>query len=167
MPGVHGSLKERLELGLISIPDEKQALMAAIAHKEGSARLLLQIAYDCIRLDNYEHEFILSKLKEFQGEELREFVTKNINVTERNILREFLYLKEKNGKSISSRDLYNNFNKDGVSLSKSTISNALTHFESKLGIIDTTEQNLGGKVGRIRLISMDEDIFKILNQLEL
>lgn len=163
VPELYQILDDRLKLCEIEIENDKKTIIAAISANYGSSRLLLDIAYNCIIKDNFNAEFIKDKIKEFESEELKEYILKNINMTERRVLREILVIEGFNKSNpneiieINSGILFKR-----LSISRARLSQILDNLE-RLGVIQTKEiRNLGRKIGKVRVLKIDEYEYGLL-----
>lgn len=157
---LYSILNHRLDRAEVTIPEDKKVLMSAISGKEGSARLLLDIAYYCIKQNNFNDEEIKRRVRQYEDDELKIFILKNLNITDKKVMREILYFKER------KIDITSNILKNRLTISRSSISRILDHLENQLGIIDTKHKNFGRKGGMIREIFMDDDTFNILKNMD-
>lgn len=159
-----GILTNRLGLAEIQLPEDKVLLISAIAGKDGSARLLLDTAYKCIKDNNFNLDFIKECMRFYEDSELRTFILKNTNTKERVLIRTIMF-KTENNLPIDSSILLKEMN-----ISGSSLSNMLDNLEIHLGVITTELLNFGGgkgigtreRMGRMRVIRMDKDAYNLL-----
>lgn len=137
-------LNDRLKEGNLGIPEETKRYICGIGAKEGSARLILRLAYEHITKKEQNIDKILNALNREEWSE----VINSLCYSEKKFLRTLLKLSDNNGKKISSSELQQEFS----DLSPSRISQIITGLEG-YGMIKTEKVNLGRGGGRFRYIS--------------
>ena len=156
---LHEILNERLFLMNYQLPEGKGALISAIASGQGSARLLMQVIKECIMENNFENEFIKKKVKEFEENENKDYITNNLNNSSTLIIKELLNLKE-DKIPMTSQEL-----KQRLNISKSTISKTLDFLEVQMELIESEQINTGKKGQKTRLIKIGDDELKLLSSI--
>ena len=153
-------LKNRLDITGTKVPESAMRLICAISAREGSARVMLSLASQCISKKDYSEDFILSLMKNMQEEDWIYFV-KGLMDVEREFLNVLLELATKH-KTFSSSDIQ----KVMKDRSCARISQLITKFKEEYGVIKTEYKNLGRKGGRTRIIKFSsEDIYKRLDKI--
>ena len=163
VPELHEILDERLKLAEVKVDENKKMLISAISANYGSSRLLLDIVYNCLAENNFDDDFIKGRIKEFESEELKSHILRNVNVTEKKVLREILLIQDFNKLNPEKQqEMNSNFLFDRLSISRARLSQILDNLE-RLGVMKTKEiRNLGRKIGKIRVIEMDENEYNLL-----
>lgn len=119
--------------------------ISAIASKQGSARVLMNITLKCLQKNNFTQKFIESIYKSIMKEDWIDFVN-DINETERQFL---MVLLEKC--SYSQDVVSETLQKEMGGLSSARISQLINTFE-RYAVVISRHENLGRAGGRRRLI---------------
>lgn len=156
-----GIIQDRLNLikrDLPEIPEGALEFICAIAGKEGSARVALNITMKCILSDDFSHEYIESVRKTLEIQDWKDFI-QGLIPTEKEFLKVLLNICSQKGSASSSEIL--------IQLKKFTpsrISQLTDTFEHNYGLIKSEHKNLGRGGGKIRLISFaSEEIYQRLD----
>lgn len=156
-----GIIQDRLNLikrDLPEIPEGALEFICAIAGKEGSARVALNITMKCILSDDFSHEYIESVRKTLEIQDWKDFI-QGLIPTEKEFLKILLNICSQKGSASSSEIL--------IQLKKFTpsrISQLTDTFEHNYGLIKSEHKNLGRGGGKIRLISFaSEEIYQRLD----
>ena len=109
--------------------------------------------------NNFENEFIKKKVKEFEENENKDYITNNLNNSSTLIIKELLNLKE-DKVPMTSQEL-----KQRLNISKSTISKTLDFLEVQMELIESEQINTGKKGQKTRLIKIGDDELKLLSSI--
>jgi cell division control protein 6 len=132
--------------------------ISAIASRQGSARLLINLTLRCIQKNNFTFEYIDEVYSSIIKEEWIGFID-NINENEKEFLRTILELGCTEEEHISAEEVENK-----LGLSTGRISQIISNFED-YSILKSWHENLGRAGGRKRLIKFkDKEIFEGLNK---
>lgn len=160
-------LKSRLKLANINIPelDEgKIAYISAIAARQGSARVLINITLRCLQRANFSQEFIEDVYEQIMKEDWLDFVN-DINDTEKLFLK-FLLDNCDWEKEISSEEIQKQLKlPKGKMLTPGRISQLVNTFE-RYAAVRSRHNNMGRYGGRKRLVRFScEETYKELNKI--
>lgn len=128
----------------INIPEGSINFISAIASKQGSARVLMNITIRCIQKNNFTQVFIKSVYEEMIKQDWVGF-TYEINEIEKDFLRCLVDCCDEK-KEVSSETL-----QKVMGISPARASQLISTFE-KYGVISSRHENLGRAGGRKRII---------------
>lgn len=143
----------------VNFNEGKINFISAIASKQGSARVLMNIILRCLQKNNFSQKFIEKIYKEMTKEDWLDFVN-DINETEKRflgvLLRECDYQEE-----VPSEILQKHMG----GLTSARISQLINTFE-RYSAITSRHENLGRAGGRRRLVKFEsEEIYSELNKM--
>lgn len=142
----------------IKIPDGAVNFISAIASKQGSARVLMNITIRCLQKNNFTQKFIQNVYDELIKQDWLSFVNE-INETEKEFLNKIIdkcdYKKEMSSESIQG----------SMKISPSRACQLIGTFE-KYGVVTSRHENLGRAGGRRRLIKFaSKDVYEEISKL--
>ena len=156
-------LDERLKLCGVEIPEEIKNLIIAIAKRENSARILLELAYYCLSNNDFDISSIHNYAERYKDADYKKIIN-NLGLSEKNILRIIISSYE-NKININSTVVKNECDKIGLKISRGRISQILNDFEHEYFLITTKRENLGRGKGMARHIFIDDNTYKSLRGL--
>ncbi|GAG27250.1 unnamed protein product, partial [marine sediment metagenome] len=139
-------LNYRLKLAEADLPEEVKQHIVGYSTREGSARILLNLAFKTLQESNTSPQFIQNLMKTYRDEDWKEFIN-GIPHLEKKILRIIIDL-EKENITITPPEIRKRFD-----ISPSRLSQIITILEHNYGVIETKTTNLGRKGGRFRTIN--------------
>lgn len=149
-------LQDRIKRANINLDDGKISLISALATGEGSARVLLGLARECIFNNNFEVDFMKSIVEKYTEGETAEHLSSGITYSARKMLNIIYELISKSKEGItSSGEIYDCYQEDNTPITRGRISQILDSLEYQ-GLISTNNVNRGRMGGRSRLISYDQ-----------
>lgn len=155
-------LKSRLELIEKELPGFDEGtinFISAIASKQGSARVLMNITLKCLQKNNFTQKFIQKIYKDMMKEDWVDFVN-DINETEKEFLRVLLEKCDYETEVVSET-----LQKGMNNLSSARISQLINTFE-RYSAITSRHENLGRAGGRRRLVKFEsKEIYRELNKM--
>lgn len=155
-------LKSRIKLIGKELPGFNEGtinFISAIASKQGSARVLMNITLRCLQKNNFSQRFIEKIYKEMMKEDWLDFVN-DINETEKQFLRVLLE-KCNHEQEVASEILQRSMG----GLTSARISQLINTFE-RYSAITSRHENLGRGGGRKRLVKFEsKEIYLELNKM--
>jgi len=156
-------LKDRLGLIERELPgfdDGTINFISAIASKQGSARVLMNLTLKCLQKNNFTQKFIEKVYQEMMKEDWVDFVN-DINQTEKEFLK-ILLEKCDYENEVVSETLQKSMKEY---LSSARISQLINTFE-RYSAITSRHENLGRAGGRRRLVKFEsKEIYQELNKM--
>lgn len=143
-------LNYRLELAEATIPEETKKTITAHATRDGSARILLNLAFRVIQENNTSFNYIKTLMKTYEDEDWKEFID-GIAYLEQMVLKRIIYIAGEN-KPVTPSEI-----RKKVDISPSRLSQVISTLEFGYGVIQTEITNLGRKGGRFRVITFNNE----------
>lgn len=157
-------LDERLRLAETEIPEEVKKLIIALAKRENSARVLIELAHHCLQNQVFDIADIYEYAKKYQDTDYKKIFNK-LNFTEKQLIKLITDLHEA-GDKITSNKIIENCNRYDLKISKGRVSQVLNDFENEYGLITTIKrENFGYRTGQVRTIRLEEDSYKNIKEL--
>lgn len=148
-----------IEKGLFNFDKCAINYISAIASRQGSARVLMNLTLRCLQKNNFSQKFIEEVYKDMMAEDWVDFVN-DINETEKEFLR-LLLERCDDKKEVTSEILERGMG----GLTSARISQLINAFE-RYSAITSRHENLGRAGGRRRFVKFTtKEIYKELNKM--
>lgn len=148
-----------IEKGLFNFDKCAINYISAIASRQGSARVLMNLTLRCLQKNNFNQKFIEEVYKDMMAEDWVDFVN-DINETEKEFLR-LLLERCDDKKEVTSEILERGMG----GLTSARISQLINAFE-RYSAITSRHENLGRAGGRRRFVKFTtKEIYKELNKM--
>jgi cell division control protein 6 len=157
-------LKSRIESLKIdlNIDEGEISYISALASRQGSARILINLLIKCIQKNNFSHDFIDDAYCKVLKADLIDFIN-DINDTEKEFLRALFFLGCDYEKETTAGDITKSMGLNGYGFSGARISQLINTFEN-YGVVTSWHENLGKAGGRRRFVRFSsKEMYEELN----